>query len=445
MLAGPVWMAGCSDDTTVQPPSTTAVSKYNAEVPMAWFELQMKLIEKSPGFSPPVASRALGYSSVALYEALVPGMSGYRSLVGQLNGLASVPQISTGSEYHWPTVANSALSQITRQLYANASTEYMAQIDALDAQFTNKYKGEVSTEVLNRSIDHGKAVANAIFEWSKTDGGHEGYNRNFPPTYTPPTGPGMWVPTPRSSGAPQSALQPYWGMNRPFVLPAGNPSRDCDPGAPYAYSADPNSDFYKEGLEVYNAVKNLTTEQRAIAMFWADDAGKTCTPPGHSISILCQCIKMKSSSLEFAAHAYAKMGIAVADAFISCWESKYKYNLLRPISYIQQVIDPNWNTPAITDPLDTPPFPEYPSGHSVQSGAAARVLASLYGDNFAFTDHTHDAAGKPARSFTSFEAFATEAAISRLYGGIHYRAGIERGVTQGKKIGDAVLGLKFKN
>ena len=444
VLMSTMWMADNNDHTLVDPPSgATDAGAYFADVPLAWFELQMELIERTPGFSPPVASRALGYSSVALYEAVVPGMNGYRSLAGQLNGLASVPDIKTGSAYHWPAVANSVLARITRKLYANTSPEFTARIDGLEAFFSATYKGKIAEDIIDRSTAHGRAIADAIFEWSKSDGGHEGYSKNFP-AYTPPAGPGMWVPTPRSGGTPQSALQPYWGKNRPFVLPVGQPSRDCDPGPPPAYSTDPTSDFYREGFEVYTTVKRLSTEQRAIALFWADDAGKTCTPPGHSFSILSQCIRMKKSSLEFAAEAYAKLGIALADAFISCWDVKYRYNLIRPITYIQAVIDPKWNTPIITDPLDTPPFPEYPSGHSVQSGAATRVLTSLYGVGFAFIDHTHHPAGQPARSFTSFDAFANEAAISRLYGGIHFRSAIERGVRQGKRIGEAVLKLKFK-
>jgi len=444
LITASLWSSGCSEDTTVTPPTTNVISKYNADVATSWFEFQMQLVQNTPGFSPPVASRAFGYAGVTLYEAVLPGMSLNRSLVGQLNGLSSVPQPTAGSEYHWPTVANSAMAQINRKLFGNATAAFVTRIDSLENVFATQYKTEVTTDVFNRSDAHGKSVADAIFEWSKTDGGHEGYLKNFPATYTPPTGPGMWVQTPRKAGASQLALQPFWGKNRPFVLSSSNALQGNDPGAPLPYSTDPNSDFYKEGLEVYNSVKNLSAEQLAIALFWSDDPGKTCTPPGHSVSIMCQCVKMGSLKLDAAAEAFAKIGIAVSDAFVACWDAKFKYNLLRPISYIQLAIDTNWNKPTVTDPLETPPFPEYPSGHSVQSGAMSEVLSTIFGHNFGFTDHTHDASGKAPRSFTSFEAAANEAAISRLYGGIHYRSAIERGVAQGKKIGQAVNALKFK-
>jgi hypothetical protein len=443
-----LWVAGCSDNTPVQPSNTNQVSKFNSDVPVEWMDLQMMLIQDTPGFTPPVAARALGYSGIALYEALVPGMPDHRSLAGQLNGLTSVPKPDANLAYHWPTVASSALATISTHLfaelpdtgaYAKAKTMNLHCIDSLSHVVEAKFMNDVDTAMRSRSLAYGKLVADAIYEWSKTDGGHEGYLRNFPASFTVPTGPGMWVPT----SAQTHPMQPYWGQNRPFVLPQGNPNATSDPGAPLAYSTDPSSAFYKDALEVYNTVNTLTPEQKTIALFWSDDPGKTCTPPGHSMSISCQCLKVKSSTLDFAAESCAKIGIAVNDAFIACWETKYKYNLIRPISYIQQVISPTFTKDSI--PLSTPGFPEYTSGHSVQSAAAAEVLANLFGGSFTFTDHTHDMMGMAPRTYASFDAFAQEAAISRMYGGIHYRAAIERGIAQGKKIGDAVNALHFKN
>jgi hypothetical protein len=183
------------------------------------------------------------------------------------------------------------------------------------------------------------------------------------------------------------------------------------------------------------AAGRLTREQEAVARFWSDDPGLTPSPSGHSISILTQVAGMLDVSLARAAEAYAKVGIAVADAFIACWNTKYRDNLLRPVTYIRDLIDPAW-----TPLLVTPPFPEYTSGHSVQSGAAAQVLADLFGD-LAFVDRTHERRGLPARSFRSFHEAAEEAAVSRLYGGIHFRAAIERGLEQGRCIGRHVSAL----
>ncbi|MEK7254452.1 MAG: vanadium-dependent haloperoxidase, partial [Bacteroidota bacterium] len=208
------------------------------------------------------------------------------------------------------------------------------------------------------------------------------------------------------------------------------------------FSTDPTSAFYAEAFEVYTVTSSLTDEQIKIAHFWSDDPGKTGTPPGHSISVASQVLALENASLEEAAETFAKVGLAVHDAFISCWKCKYDYNLMRPVTFILEHFDDTYTTL-----LTTPPFPEYTSGHSVQSGASAQVLTDLFGDNYAFTDHTHEARtdidGSP-RSFDSFFEMAEEAAISRLYGGIHFNAAIENGVEQGKQIGQQIGGLEFK-
>jgi hypothetical protein len=264
-----------------------------------------------------------------------------------------------------------------------------------------------------------------VFEWSKGDGGHEGFLHNAP-AYRPPRGPGLWEPTP-PGGYP--ALQPYWGANRPF-------SRlRCAAPPAIAYSVDPASAFYADAHACYLATTQLTAEQKAIARFWSDDAGLSATPPGHSISIATQAIRARGARLDGAARAYAAVGIAISDAFIACWRTKYRYNLLRPVTYVQRTLDPAW-----TPLLITPPFPEYTSGHSVQSMAAAHVLTELFG-SFAFTDRTHSARGGPPRSFASFADAAREAAISRMYGGIHFKAAIDRGLEQGACAGRRAYAL----
>lgn len=415
------------NDKMIVPPD-----QHDAQVPLAWFALHLKLVKETPGFSPPVASRAFGYAGVALYEAVVPGMPVYRSLAGQLSGLDDLPEAAREQQHHWPAVANSALAVITRLLFANASTANKAAISALELWFANQFRPLLQPEIFQRSVSQGKSVAEAIYTWSLSDGGHESYLKNLPYTYKVPTGPRLWVPT-----APNfsRALQPYWGNNRPFVLNAGS---ECQAPPHPPYSEQPGTRFYDEMMEVYKAVNNLTREQRAIAEFWSDNPGETATPPGHSISILNQVIRQKQINLGVAAEAYAKLGMAVADAFIACWRTKYQYNLLRPITCIQSLMDPDWNPI-----MNTPPFPEFTSGHSVQSGAMAQVLTDLFGV-VAFTDHTHDNRGFAPRSFPSFFVAADEAAISRLYGGIHFRSAIELGVEQGKCVGQKIGALKFK-
>ena len=385
---------------------------YSADVPAAWFDLALDLVRTTPGFSPPVASRAFGYAGLTLHKSIAPGTRRHHD---------------RGS-YHWPLVANTALASILRSLFPTTSGTNLAAIDALEERLAAEARAMLPRGTYRRSTERGAWAAARIFEWSKSDGGHEGYLRNFLP-YSPPSGPGLWVPTPPAF---QSALQPTWGTNRPFVRRSG---RACDPGPPPRYSEQADSRFFREGEEVYLAVNNRTAEEEAIARFWSDDPGQTSTPPGHWISILTQVVRQRDIQLDRAAEAYAAVGIAVTDAFIACWRTKYRYNLLRPVTCIRNVIDPGW-TPLLT----TPPFPEYTSGHSVQSAAAARVLTNLLG-RVSFTDRTHEARGLPARSFDSFRDAADEAAESRLLGGIHFRAAIERGLEQGDCLGRQVSGL----
>lgn len=432
--AGAVASAGrlspvLASDNSSAPPA----GRFDAQVPTAWFDLALRLVRTTAGFTPPVASRALAYAGITLYEAMVPGMPGYRSLEGELPGFPGLPPRARRADLHWPIVANAALGAILRHLFPTASAEDLAAVDALDASFGDGFRRSVARNVLRHSEQWGAAVADLVFDWSKDDGGHESYLRSFPVEYVPPVGPGLWQPTPPAF---LRALQPFWGANRTFAVVDGSA---CPAGDPTPYSEDPSSAFGAEAFEVYAAVNNLTDEQRAIALFWADDPGVTATPPGHSVSIATQVLRAMDARLDTSAETYAKVGMAVADVFIACWDAKYGYNLLRPVTYIQAFIDVDW-----LPILVTPPFPEYPSGHSVQSGAAAQVLTDLFGHRYAFVDRTHEDRGLPARSFTSFFEAAREAAISRVYGGIHYRPAIVRGLEQGRCIGQAVSSLEFR-
>jgi hypothetical protein len=401
----------------------------DAEVATTWLDTSLVLVRDTAGYSPPVASRAFGYAGLSLYEALVPGMDGYRSLGGVLEGLGRLPGAGRSQAYDWPTVANAALAATLRGLFPTARTEHLTALNALEARFEDRFRSSLPPGVFGRSVERGRDVAAAILEWSRGDGGHEGYLRNFPP-YDAPVAPGLWVRTPPGF---QPALQPFWGRNRCFAIAGGT---QCPPGDHPPYSEEPESAFHAEAREVDDAVDGLTPEQEAIARFWSDDPGATSTPPGHSVSIASHVLRSEDASLATAAETYARVGMAVSDAFVACWNQKYVYNLLRPVTYVRRLLEPAW-----LPLLVTPPFPEYPSGHSTQSGAAFQVLTDLFGDGYAFVDHTHDARGLAPRSFGSFHEAAAEAAISRLYGGIHFRAAIVNGIAQGRCIGSAVSAL----
>ena len=427
MLTPLGWLApGLAAANSTRAARPAPASAFDAGVATAWFDELLALIRATPGYSPPVASRAIGYAGVTLYESIVAGMPGHRSLAGLLTDLSPLPASGQNAAYHWPIAANAALAEILRSLFPDAPADRRASLEHLEASIS----ATAPRGIRERSIDRGRAIARGVFAWSTSDGGHEGYLYNFVDGYVPPVGPGLWEPTPPGFLRP---LQPFWGANRPF-LPE---SAACDPEAPPAYSIDPASTCFAEAFEVYATVNALSDEQLAIARFWSDDPGATATPAGHSVSILTQVLRGRNVSLALAAEAYARLGIALADAFISCWRVKYKHNLLRPITYVRATIDSSWGNPL---PLVTPPFPEYTSGHSVQAAAAAAVLTAQFGA-VGFVDHTHDGRGLPPRSFTSFEDAASEAAMSRLYGGIHFRAAIERGLAQGRCVAERAAAL----
>jgi hypothetical protein len=414
---------------------------YSNAVITEWMSLSLSITQQTPGFSPPVAARALGYLGLTAYESIVAGMPGYSTLAGQLNELSSLPLTQPDEPLHWPTVANASMATMTRMMFSNASPENKARIDRLERSLPLKYGQDFdpntyTPEIINRSESYGKLMAMAIMTWARTDGGHEAWGplRRNRANYVPPSGAGQWAAT-----APEFAkpLLPYWGENRPFVLKS---VKDCPAPPPPAYSEDANSAFYKSAQEVYKISQAATQEQRQFALYWADDPAKTPTPAGHWAFIANDLLKTRKASLAEAAITLARLNIAMADAFTAGWATKYSVNLLRPVTYVQGSFDSNWVPPLMT----TPPFPEYPSGHSVQSSAAAGVLNSVFGDNLSFTDNTHNDRGWGPRTFTNFNAAANEAALSRLYAGIHFRFGVEGGQVQGKCVAAKVLALKFK-
>jgi hypothetical protein len=407
-----------------------------------WFRLVLPALQQTPGQSPPVAARTLAYLGVGLYESIVPGIPGQRSLTGQLAELQSLPPVQPDEPLHWPTVANATLAALVRMLLPNAPADWVNRIDALErnmplAQIADFDPAERSPEVVIRSETHGRLLAMAIMTWARTDGGHDvlGARRvRIDASYVSPSGPGAWVPTPPRFQRP---LLPYWGSNRPFMTQA---IARCKLPGPPPYDETAGSAFRREADEVHQAGTSPTEDQRRIALYWADDPGKTPTPAGHWAWILTDLLRDRKSDLAAAAEVYARMGIAMSDAFVATWKTKYEVNLLRPVTYIQMVSDTNWVPPL----METPPFPEYPSGHSALSAAAATVLASQFGERTAFDDRAHNDRGWGPRRFASFASAADEAALSRLYAGIHFRSAIEHGSQLGRCVGGAALALRTR-
>lgn len=383
--------------------------------------------------SPPVASRDYYYCFLAMYEAARAADPAYPGFAGKLNGLKALP--SPPQPDMDPLVAGlSAFEYCARTLVFSK------------ALFTDNYAPVAATlksrpaEPYAISNAYGVAVAKSVLQWGNGDGFAKTRTMQ---RFTVSKTPGSWQQT-----APDfmEAIEPYWNTLRPAMLPSLDAFRISPP-------AVFNSPAFKaECHEVYEKVNTLTPEEKAIASFWDCNPFATQTvghlmysvkkisPAGHWVGIAGQAMKQHNAPLIKGLYTYALLSIAIYDAVIAAWDEKYRSNYIRPETAIQQAISPTW-----LPFLQTPPFPEYPSGHSVISMASATILTSLYGDHQFYTDSTELEYGLPRRNFQSFYQAANEAAISRLYGGIHFREAIENGKLMGRKVGEFVLSQATKH
>ncbi len=384
-------------------------------------------------FSPVVASRIYAYTNIALYEALRQGHPEYKSLAGQINELTEIPVAPADQKIDFNIAALQAYMTVSKALIFS---EFEVE-DFRTATWAHLKEDGVPDEIFDASVGYGETVAEHILAWAKKD--NYAQTRSFP-KYTVTTEAGRWQPTPP---AYIEGIEPNWNQIRPLTLDS---SSQFKPLAPIPFSGDKASAFYQQALEVYTINNDDTDNKVAIANFWDCNpyvmhqqghlmfATKKITPGGHWMGIVGLASRQANLDMMATAEAYVLTSIALFDGFIACWDEKYRSNLCRPETYINQFIDPEW-----TPSLQTPPFPEHTSGHSVISTASSLVLTRLFGENFAFADSTEVEYGLPVRSFTSFKEAAEEAAISRYYGGIHYKAGIENGIDQGRLVGEHIL------
>lgn len=384
-------------------------------------------------FNPPVASRIYAYPNIAAYETLVNAYPGYRSFHSQLNDMIQMPAPDKTKHYDFSIAALFAFTEVSKKLIYS---EYM--FTDYEKYLTDSLQKITDEDVLENSIKFGLQVADSIKKWAAKDMFKEtrGMTR-----YSLIDSAWAWKPTPPDY---MPALEPHWGIIRPFVIKSAD--EFLVPPPPVPYSTDKNSEHFKFTKEVYDFVKNMTDERKEIAAFWDCNPNvsthtghltifnQKMTPGGHWISIALLASRIKNANMMQTAEAVSCTAIALADAFISCWNAKYKYNTIRPVTEITETIDDNW-----LPILQTPPFPEYPSGHSTISAAAAIMLTHIYGDNFAFTDSSEAPFNLPIRSFTSFNQAADEVSISRVYGGIHYRFACEAGNKNGKEIASYII------
>ncbi|NJC24844.1 vanadium-dependent haloperoxidase [Neolewinella antarctica] len=388
-------------------------------------------------FSPPVAGRIYAYSSIAGYEALAAGSDDLGSLAGRITHLAPAPTPPQDATISYELAAIAAQHKVGKQLIFSEEkletffAELMADVKKIG----------VPKEVITNSINYGNAVADHIIAWS--DGDLYKQTRTFP-KYSITSDPSKWQPTPPDY---MDGIEPSWAKVRPFTLTSPD---QFTPAPPTPYSAEENS-AWNEGVQiVYNALKVEDEAERAeriaIAKFWdcnpyvshhvghAMFATKKITPGGHWINIAAIASRVAEADFATAVEAYAKVAMAMHDGFIACWDEKYRSNLVRPETYIQENVDEDW-----APLLQTPPFPEHTSGHSVVSRACAIVLTDLYGDDLSYADDSEVEYDLPVRNYTSFLQASEEAAISRLYGGIHYLPAITEGLIQGEQVGNHLL------
>lgn len=412
----------CNKGDHFHPPGITDASRFSSDVIDKWITMQVRLEGDATGLPNAAFCRYFAYSGVAAFEALSPGTPLGTSFNGKLNGLTNLPQAEKFKIYYWPASVNTSLASMNRSIFIKASDVDKAAIDSLEAALNASFTTACDAEILSRSNAFGKAAADAVFAWSETDG-----YKNQSVAYTPPVGPGLWVPTPPAFAA---ASTPYLGNNRPIITGSID---NTMPAAPTAYSEDPKSAFYQMALNDYNVSLTLTPEQTNQALFWRDIPGVTTA--GHWLSILQQVLKQTGSHLDKAAFAYALCGTCISDATISCWQAKYKYNLVRPITYIRGVIGfAAWNSL-----ISTPAHPEYPAAHAFISSATADALTSIFGNIGSFTDHTYDYLGLTAITFNSFHDIAVNAANSRVFGGIHYQPSVDTGLIHGSEVTANIL------
>jgi PAP2 superfamily len=390
-------------------------------------------------FPPMIAARIYAYANIAAYECITGGNKNYTSLAKQLKGLNALPMANdTAIDFNLAAMFAFLKAGNTYTFPEGRMMEAYQQIkdSVIDAG--------ISKKILNATITYSDTIVASIVAWSKKD--------NYAQTrsaekYTVTNTEGKWIPTPPAYA---SAVEYKWATIRTLVIDSASQFKPIP--APAYNVTDKNSVFFKAVMEVKTITDSLNKEQTHIANFFDDNpfklikvghveiATKKFSPPGHWLNIVG--IAAEKSKADFATTvcAYTKTSIALFDAFISCWDEKYRSNLVRPETVINKYIDPNWR-PFI----QTPPFPSYTSGHSVSSAAAAESLTSMFGENFNYRDSSEREFGIPDRTFTSFKAAAQEASISRLYGGIHYNFDLTEGLKQGEAVGKFIVNkLKMK-
>lgn len=394
-----------------------------------WYDFALICERYSDGYSAPVSARTFAYLSLAVFEIYRPTLH-YDDLQDRL--FPKYPLYSekpVPKDYCVEVALNEGLYYFFQLFYSTMPKNLKEELKSKKDKWNKKFLDNIDIPTFNSSVQYGQLVAKHIYDWSATDTiSHQAHFYYFDKNYPLSDRLGSWRP---AKNFPMPPLLPHWGKSRTALIDV-----DSFIAKPYPeFSLEKGSFFYNQAIEVYTLSSPLSKENRWIAEFWSDDLKRiTFTPTGRWISILNQIIRNEDIGLRETITAYLKLSLALNDGLIACWNSKYHYNLMRPETYINLTFDKNWESH-----FHTPPFPSYPSGHSVISGVSEVILVDLFGENYSLKDLSHqfrkEFIGTP-RKFTSITEMAEENAISRILLGVHFRIDCEEGLRLGREIGN---------
>ena len=434
VVAGTAMLASCTEKAGNYQAFTNDPLLYSKTVK----KLNDVVLENN--FPPMIATRNYAYANIAAYETMVAGNPQFQSLSGQIKHLPVMPKPDAGKTIDFALATLLSFTKV-----GNAVTfPEGSMMDYYDDLKKQAKEAGMTSEILKNTVAFSDTIVATILKWSKKDNYAETRSAE---KYTVKDEDGRWVPTPPMYG---QAVEPKWNTIRCLTLDSCS---QFMPPRPPAYDIkNKNSAYYKSLLEVKNIGDSLTDEQKHIADFWDDNpfklnvsghvmfATKKFSPAGHWMNIVGIAAKEAKADFATTVSAYAETSIALFDAFISCWDEKFRSNFVRPETAINRFMDEEWRPY-----IQTPPFPSYTSGHATISAAAAEVMTQWFGDHLSFTDTSSLEFGIESRQIKSFREAAKEAALSRLYGGIHYRFDNAEGNMCGKHLGEFIVQrLKLK-
>ncbi len=422
------FLSSCKKESLLSPNMT---QQYSSQQLVSWTGVINDVIRNAEGHVTPVAAIDWAFISMAAYDAAVPGMPEKRSLSGQIEGLL-VPVTDNNKTYHWGIAVNAAIAETALHMFQNVPAQTLESIIQMEKEHFNQFSGETDALTASRSKQYGIEVAKAVIGLESKDAvAHQAYANIFDANYAGPAGEAYWTPVAPSF---QAAVLPEWKNANTLA----SRKSSITPLDPHVYSAETGSAYFQEANEVATFFGQLSDEQLHMAEFWNDASpGQTMGTAGRWIAINSQILERTNADLAVGLESMVKVGLALHDAAIVCWQAKYTHHAKAPADFIREHINPAFDPklPALSGP-------EYTTEHAVLAGAAAEVLENTFGKEFAFTDRCHenrsDFNGTP-RNYQSFHDAAKESALSRMYAGSNYRRSCLEGHKMGTETGKQVL------